>query len=381
MSPRAEIVVDLAAFRHNIASLAELVAPARLLVVLKADAYGHGLLECGRAAREAGAGWLGVATLDEAMALRTAGDTGRLFAWLTVPGEDLASALDADIDLAAYGVDQLDEIALTGRRARVHLKVDTGMGRGGAAEPDWAAFFARAGELAREHKIEVAGIWSHFAAADAPVDPLNDAQENSFRRALALAGDHGIEPETRHLANSAASILRPSSRFDLVRCGLATYGLDPAPGHLPADLDLRPVMSVRTSLVMRKTIPAGGGVSYGHTWTAPRETPVGLVPLGYGDGIPRHGSSRAEVMVAGARVRVLGRICMDQFVVDLTGVAAERGAQVTIFGNGTAGEPTAQDWAEACDTISYEIVTRTGGRLVRRQTDSGATTGGDDEWV
>ena len=269
MSPRAEIVVDLAAFRHNIASLAELVAPARLLVVLKADAYGHGLLECGRAAREAGAGWLGVATLDEAMALRTAGDTGRLFAWLTVPGEDLASALDADIDLAAYGVDQLDEIALTGRRARVHLKVDTGMGRGGAAEPDWAAFFARAGELAREHKIEVAGIWSHFAAADAPVDPLNDAQENSFRRALALAGDHGIEPETRHLANSAASILRPSSRFDLVRCGLATYGLDPAPGHLPADLDLRPVMSVRTSLVMRKTIPAGGGVSYGHTWTAP----------------------------------------------------------------------------------------------------------------
>jgi alanine racemase len=175
----------------------------------------------------------------------------------------------------------------------------------------------------------------------------------------------------RHLANSAAGILRPSARFDLVRFGIATYGLDPAPGHTP-DLGLRPAMTARATLAMVKRVQAGGAVSYGRTWTADHDTTLGLVPAGYGDGLPRVGGNRAEVQVAGRRRRVRGRICMDQLMVDLDGDDPGAGADVTIFGTGEHGEPTAQDWAEACGTISYEIVTRIGGRFTRRYVDSEA---------
>jgi alanine racemase len=369
-SSRAEIVVDVAAIRHNVRTLSALVSadgPVAMMTVVKADGYGHGMVPAARAARQAGAAWLGVATIDEALALREAGDTGRLLCWLTVPGEDYAAAVAADLDLTAYSETELDEIAAAGP-ARVQIKVDTGLSRGGAARDAWHDVFAHASDLERQGRITVTGIWSHFAASDEPDHPANDRQEQAFRDALALAAAAGLEPEVRHLANSAAAILRPSSRFDLVRCGIASYGLDPAPGHTP-ELGLVPAMTVRGRLAMVKDIAAGEGVSYGHTWTADRPTSVGLVPAGYGDGVPRNAGNHADAWVDGRRRPIRGRVCMDQFVVDLDGDHPEPGDEVVLFGTGVDGTPTAQDWAEATGTISYEIVTRIGGRLTRRYVD------------
>ena len=371
MRARAETVVDLAAIRHNVRLLKELVG-TQYMAVVKADGYGHGLAESARAAREGGADWLGVATIDEALALRAAGDTGRMLCWLTVPGDDWGAAIERDVDVTAYSVAELDAIAGTGRRARVQLKVDTGLNRGGAPLADWERVVARAKQGLDDQSWTITGIWSHFSSSDEPDDPANDAQEAAFQDALNLATSAGLEElEVRHLANSAAAILRPSSRLDLVRVGIASYGLDPAPG-VTGEIGLRPAMTARANLAMVKHVAAGDAVSYGRTWTADRPTTLGLVPAGYADGLPRVGGNRAEVQVAGRRRQVRGRICMDQLVVDLDGDDPGAGAEVTLFGTGDDGEPTAQDWAEACGTISYEIVTRIGGRFTRRYVDSEA---------
>ena len=368
---RAEIVVDVGAIRRNTARLRELTGVA-MIAVVKADGYGHGMVPSARAAREGGAEWLGVATLDEALALREAGDSGPILAWLTVPGEDYADAIRAGIDLTAYSVAELDEIAAatdTAKRpARVQLKVDTGLSRGGVTSADWPAVVARARAGEADGHWAVTGVWSHLACADEPEHPANDRQQQVFERALATVADAGLHPEIRHLANSAGAVLRPEARYDAVRCGLAIYGLDPAPGRFP-DLGLEPVMTVRATLAMVKRLAPGDGVSYGHTWVANRPTAVGLVPAGYAEGIPWHAGNTAEVAVGGKRRRVRGRICMDQFVVDLDGDAAEPGDEVVLFGSGVDGVPTAQDWAEACGTINYEIVTRVGGRMSRRYVD------------
>ncbi|MCF6378880.1 alanine racemase [Nocardioides KLBMP 9356] len=368
---RAEIVVDLAAIRHNVRILRDLVRadePVRLMVVVKADGYGHGMVEAAAAARDAGADWIGVATIDEALALRAAGDRGPLLCWLSAPGDDFAGAVAAGVDLTAYTVAELDEIAAVGG-AHVQLKVDTGLSRGGAPRADWASFFAAAAAHEAAGRVRVTGIWSHFVASDEPAHPMNDAQEAAFREALALAEEAGLEPEVAHLANSAAAILRPSSHFDLVRCGIAAYGLDPAPGATPR-LGLRPAMTARARLVMSKPLAAGDGVSYGHTWVADHDTSVGLVPAGYGDGVPRAAGNAASVWVEDSRRPIRGRVCMDQVVVDLHGELPPPGTEVVLFGPGDRGEPTAQDWAEAVDTISYEVVTRLGGRFVRRYIDT-----------
>jgi alanine racemase len=368
VTARAELVVDLAAIRHNVRRLKELTG-TRMMTVVKADGYGHGLAESGGAARAGGADWLGVATIDEALALRDAGDTGPVLCWLTVPGDDWAAAIDRDVEVTAYSVAQLDAIAATGRRARVQLKVDTGLYRGGVPLSEWPEVVARARQGEEDQSWTITGIWSHFSSSDEPADPANDDQERRFDEALELAGDRGLRPELTHLANSAAAILRPSSRRDLVRVGLASYGLDPAPGFTP-QLGLVPAMTARATLALVKEIEPGGAVSYGRTWVADRRTTLGLVPAGYGDGLPRVGGNHAEVQVAGRRRAVRGRICMDQLVVDLGGDDPGAGADVTIFGTGAHGEPTATDWAEACGTISYEIVTRIGGRFTRRYVDS-----------
>ena len=370
MTARAELVVDVAAIRHNVRLLKELTG-TQMMTVVKADGYGHGLAESARAAREGGADWLGVATIDEALALRAAGDTGRVLCWLTVPGDDWGAAIEQDIDVTVYSEAELDAVLSTGLPARVQIKVDTGLNRGGAPRALWHDLFATAADPDRDGRIKVTGIWSHFSSSDEPDDPANAAQEAAFQDALNLAASAGLEPEVTHLANSAAAILRPSSRRDLVRVGIASYGLDPAPG-LTGDIGLRPAMTARASLAVVKQVEAGDAVSYGRTWTADHPTTLGLVPAGYADGLPRVGGNRAEVQVAGRRRQVRGRICMDQLVVDLDGDDPGAGADVTLFGTGDDGEPTAQDWAEACGTISYEIVTRIGGRFTRRYVDSEA---------
>ncbi len=372
--PRAEIVVDVAAIRHNVRLLKDLVSvdgPVQMMTVVKADGYGHGMPEAAAAARDGGADWLGVATIEEALALRTAGDRGPLLCWLSAPGDDFAAAVAAGVEVTAYTVAELDEIAAVGG-ARVQLKVDTGLSRGGATRADWAALFAAAAAHEVTGRVRITGLWSHFAASDDPPHPANDAQEAAFRDALHLAADVGLDPEVTHLANSAAAILRPSSHFDLVRCGIASYGIDPAPGVSPP-LGLRPAMTVRARLVLSKQISAGDGVSYGHTWIADRDTTVGLVPAGYGEGVPRAAGNTASVWVGDSRRPIRGRVCMDQFVVDLQGELPASGTEVLLFGPGDRGEPTAQDWAEWVDTISYEIVTRVGGRLTRRHVDTEGT--------
>lgn len=373
---RAEIVVDLEALRANVATLRERVAPADLMVVVKADGYGHGMLETAAAARAAGATWLGVAVLEEALALRAAGDTGRVLAWLAVPGEDYRPAVEQDVDLTAYTVEEVEEVAEAarevGRPARLQLKVDTGLGRGGAMEVDWPDVVAGAAKAEADGHLAVTGVWSHFACSDEPDHPANDQQEAAFRRAVEVATAAGLHPEVRHLSSSAAAFTRRSAHFDLVRCGIAAYGLSPVPQlRTSAELGLTPAMTARARLAVVKRVPAGTGVSYGHTHVTDRETSLGLVPVGYGDGLLRSGSSAAELLVGGRRRTVAGRVCMDQVMVDVEDDPVTAGDWAVLFGPGASGEPTAEDWARACGTISYEVVTRIGGRFARRHVDAG----------
>lgn len=363
--PLAEILVDLDVIRGNLRRLRELVG-TEVMAVVKADGYGHGMIQVARAAREVDVPWLGVATLDEALALRAAGDRGRLLCWLAAPGADYRPLIAADVDVTAYTTAHVEAIAAAARAvgttARLQLKFDTGLSRGGASRADWQDVIETA---AKSDDVVVTGLWSHFASSDEPEHPANAAQEQAFRDAVDLARAAGLDPEVCHLANSAGALLRPSARFDLVRFGIATYGLSPAPDVVTeAELGITPAMTVHATIVMNKEIKKGAGVSYGHTFVASEDMPVALVPLGYGDGIPRAASSTAEVEINGERAAILGRVCMDQFVVGPTTGAT--GDDAVLFGDGSDGAPTAQDWARWCDTIAYEIVTRMQGRATRR---------------
>ncbi|TCN38750.1 alanine racemase [Kribbella orskensis] len=371
---RAEAVVDLGAIRHNVATLRARVGTAQLMTVVKADGYGHGMVPVARAAREAGADWIGAAVLEEALALRAAGDTGPIFCWLTTPGEPLEQAIAAGIDLSAAAPWEIDELAagVTDRPARVHLKIDTGMSRGGAVPEEWPALIRAALREVKAGRLEITGIWSHLSSSDEPKSAANEAQLATFESAVEIAASLGVEPPLRHLANSGGTLALPETHFDLVRPGIATYGLSPFGHELPSsELGLRPAMTLRARLAMVKRVPAGAGVSYGLTWTAPRPSTLGLIPLGYGDGLPRHASNGAPVQAGGARRTIVGRICMDQCVVNLEDAEAAAGDEVVLFGPGTGGEPTADDWADAAGTINYEIVTRLGARIPRRYVDSG----------
>ncbi|MGA7690647.1 MAG: alanine racemase [Jiangellales bacterium] len=377
--PHALVEVDLGAVRDNVAVLAAKARPAATMAVVKADAYGHGLVPVARAAQAGGATWLGTAVLAEALALREAGLTGRILAWLSAPGDEYDAALDADIDVAAYADWQLDEIAeaarRTGRQARVHLKADTGLTRGGVMPTDWPGALDRCAALEAEGVLAVVGVWTHFAYADAPGHPTIAAQLDAFRHAVELAHRSGLRPEVCHAANSAATLTLPEAHFDLVRPGLAVYGLSPIPEVASADeLGLRPAMRLSAQVALVKTVPPHEGVSYGHTYTTTDDTQVALVPLGYADGVPRHASNTGPVRVGGATFPVAGRVCMDQIVLDIGDVPVAPGDTAVLFSDGRDGEPTAQDWAQAAGTISYEIVTRVSSRLPRRFVGLGAAT-------
>ncbi|MBA4608066.1 alanine racemase [Aeromicrobium sp. Marseille-Q0843] len=363
MSANAELVIDLDQYRANLAALRAHAPGALQMAVVKANAYGHGMVPVARAARQASVDWLGVATPAEALELRAAGDHGPLLCWLAVPGAPFTELIGADVEMTASGVDQLEAIAAAGDRPRVQLKVDTGLSRNGAFGPHWDDLVAAAARMQAAGRIEVTGVWSHFASADEPEHPANDHQEAVFRAAVDQLAAAGVHPALRHLANSAAAVTRPSSHFDLVRLGIATYGIAPDPA-VPVP-DVRPILTARTVLANVKRVPAGSSVSYGWRWSADRETTLGLVPVGYGEGIHRTASNRAQVGFAGGRAPVRGTICMDQLVVDLGDRPARIGDPVTVFGPGDDGEPTAQDWADAAGTIAYEIVTRLAGRWSR----------------
>lgn len=367
---RAQTRVDLDAIAANVVALRGYAPGAALMAVVKADGYGHGLVPAARAAVAGGAGWLGTAVLEEALAVRAAGIDVPMLCWLASPGEDLAAALRVDVDLSADSTWQLAEIvtaaAAAGSTARVHLKIDTGMGRAGAAFADWPELVDAAGREVAGGGIEVVGVWSHLACADEPEHPSVAAQVACFRDAVALAERVGLRPQLRHLANSAGTALVPAAHFDLVRPGISVYGYSPAPqvGD-SAHFGLRPAMTLAARLAHVKQVPAGHGVSYGHTYVTDRQTTLGLVPIGYADGIPRAAGNVGPVQVDGRRRRIAGRVCMDQFVVDLGEHSAAPGDEVLVFGPGDAGEPTVQEWADLLGTISYEIVTRIGGRIPR----------------
>ncbi|HLR96929.1 MAG TPA: alanine racemase [Jiangellaceae bacterium] len=387
--PHAEVQVDLDAIAHNVATLRARAGGAQLMVVVKGDAYGHGLLPVARTARSAGATWLGTANLAESLALRAAGDRGRLLCWLHTDRDRFADAVETDIDLGVSTATALHEVTrcahANGRTARVHLKVDTGLNRNGVTPADLDQLLEVATAAQDAGDVVIVGMWSHFARADEPGDQEVSAQLERLRSAVAHARTMGIDPEVCHIANSAATLTRPDTHLDLVRVGLAVYGLSPLVAQPdPGPHGLRPAMTVRALLANVKRVPAGGGVSYGHQYRTAQESTLVLVPMGYADGLPRHASSGphgpgAPVLVAGERRRVAGTVCMDQFVVDLGPDVdpgdVSIGDTVVLFGDAARGEPTAEDWALASGTISYEIVSRIAPRQPRSYIGDTAGTG------
>jgi alanine racemase len=367
MDSHAEATVELGAITRNVTALRAHVAPAAVMAVVKANGYGHGAVPSARAAVRGGADWLGVVHVAEALELRRAGLDAPLLCLMAIGSDNHADAIAADVDLAAGSVGMVRRLAAAaetaGRPARVHLKADTGLGRGGAVVADWPSVLAAARQAQADGSIVVAGIWSHFASADEPGNPSIEAQLSAFKEALAVAEGAGITPQVRHIANTAAALDVPQAHYDLVRVGGGTYGLATLPGGAPAWL--RPAMALRARLALVKRVPAGTGVSYGHRYTTSRETTLGLVPLGYADGIPRAATGLPLVSARGRRWPIAGTVCMDQLVIDFGDEPVAEGDEVVLFGAGDDGEPTAQEWGDALGTISYEIVTRIGARVPR----------------
>ncbi|HEX4559093.1 MAG TPA: alanine racemase [Mycobacterium sp.] len=371
----AEAVVDLGAIEHNVRLLREHAGPAQLMAVVKADGYGHGASRVARAALAAGAAELGVATVDEALALRADGITAPVLAWLHPPGLDFAPALLAGVEIAVSSVRQLDElldaVRRTGRTAMVTVKVDTGLNRNGIAPALYPAMLTALRQAVAEDAIRLRGLMSHMVYADQPDNSINDVQAQRFSDMLAQARDQGVRFEIAHLSNSSSTMSRPDLAFDMVRPGIAVYGLSPVPQL--GDMGLIPAMTVKCAVALVKSIRAGEGVSYGHTWVAERDTTVALMPIGYADGVFRSLGGRLDVLINGRRRPGVGRICMDQFLVDLGPgqIDVAEGDEAVLFGPGTSGEPTAQDWADLLGTIHYEVVTSPRGRITRTYREAG----------
>lgn len=364
-----QAVVDLGAVEHNVKVLRELAGPAQVMAVVKADGYGHGAVQVGRAALAAGAAELGVATVGEALALRAGGITAPVLAWLHPPGTDFAPAVAADVQVAVSSARQLGEVlaavADVGSPATVTVKVDTGLSRNGVSPADYPALLTALHRAHTDGAIRVRGIMSHLAHGDVVDHPFNDVQAQRLAAMRDQAREHGVPVEIAHLSNSPAVLTRPDLAFDMVRPGVAVYGLNPVPDR--GDVGLRPAMTLKCPVTLVRSVKAGDGVSYGHLWVADRDTTLALLPLGYADGVYRALSGRFDVLIRGKLRRAVGRVCMDQFVVDLGPDAADvtEGDDAILFGPGTQGESTAQDWADLLDTIHYEIVTSPRGRVVR----------------
>lgn len=367
MNNRAQAEVDLSAIASNLALLQK-HAGVPVMAVVKADAYGHGLVPVARSAVEAGAQWLGVALLEEALALRDSGISAPILSWLVPPGSDYSRAIHANIDLAVPSLAIYNEVLAAGRsarkRPRIHIEVDTGMTRGGFLD-EWETFLLRIAETKSE--VEVVGFFSHFARADEPGVLQNSIQLKRFIEMTDDLNRIGIEPEIHHLSNSAATLVDASSHFDLVRVGIAMYGLTPDVKHLgtPNHLNLIPAMTLRAKIHLVKDVLAGASVGYGAVAVTQSDTKLGVVAMGYADGIPRI-AQNAGVFIKGRRAPIIGRVSMDQFVVDLGKESSVKaGDWAIIFGPGDDGEYTADDWGNASSSINYEIVTRIGPRVPR----------------
>lgn len=361
MTAIGETVVDLDAIAHNVGVLRGHAGQAGVMAVVKADGYGHGGTQVARAALAAGAAELGVATIDEAMALRHDGVTAPVLAWLHQPGVDFAPALQADIQIGVSSVRQLGEVVdaarRTGATAPITVKLDTGLNRNGVSTTECEPMFDALLRAQAAEEIRVRGLMSHMVWADDPGHPTNVLQGERFVGLLREAKTRGLRYEIAHLANSSATMSRPDLVFDMVRPGIAVYGLSPIPQN--GQMGLIPAMTLRCPVALIKPVARGEGVSYGHAWAAEEDTTIALLPIGYADGVFRGLGNRIDVLINGRLRRNVGRICMDQFMVDLGPgpVDVREGDVAVLFGPGDDGEPTAQDWAEQLGTIHYEVVT------------------------
>lgn len=382
--PERSAVIDLAAIRHNVQHLKALAAPAALMVVVKADAYGHGAVQVARAALEAGADFLGVAHVTEALELRDAGITTPVLAWLHTVDTDFAAAIERDIALGVSGweLEQISQVASElGRKASVHLKVDTGLGRNGYTMQSWPAAVRAAAQQQADGRIDVVGIMTHLGAADTPAAPENGQQVETFQQAVGIARQAGLTPRIMHMANTpgvfdAQSMADPTRMLcDMARVGIGVYGISPFADRSAEQLGLIPAMTVRTTVNNVKDVAAGQGVSYGFHYRTPQPTTLALIPMGYADGVPRIGTG-GPVRIHGVTYAEVGRVAMDQMVVDLgaPGMATDPqrsplGAEAVLFG--ADDNPSVREWADAAQTIDYEIVTRISPRVPREYVDTG----------
>ncbi|MDE0545428.1 alanine racemase [Microbacterium sp. C7(2022)] len=361
-----EAIIDLSAIEANVRHLRRLTE-SEVIAVVKADGYGHGAVRAAAAALAGGATRLGVADIGEALALRRGGIDAPVIAWLHAPGTSFDEAAAHGIELGISNGDQLLSAAAAAsadRPVKVHLKLDTGLSRSGIAPAEQAMVFAEAARLERLGRVSVVGLFSHFSNTSKSEDL---AQLARFHEGVTAAALVGLRPHVRHIAATAAAIDLPEARLGCVRVGIGIYGLSPFDDRSSAELGLRPAMTLRGAVASTRRVGPGTGVSYGFDYRADRETTLALVPLGYADGVPRQASGRGTVSIGGQTFTVAGRIAMDQFVVDVGDAAVSVGDEVTLFGDPTLGAPAADDWARAAGTINYEIVTRIGARVPRRQ--------------
>ena len=361
-----ELIIDLDAIAANFHNMKNRAGGAKVMAVVKANAYGHGMVEVALKLEAEKADYFGVADIDEALELREYGIETPILAWLHDPNDRFVEALDNNIDLGVANLEQLERIAdaarLTDFKARLHLKVDTGLSRNGSTMEDWPLLLNATKELIDLGLVEVVGVFSHLSSTGEAEDR---AQIAKFEQAVQQVRDAGIDFELRHLTASDGSLSYPDAHYDMVRIGVALYGLSPFADHHSAEYGLRPAMTAVAHITQVKRVDAGTGISYGYLAHAEKETSLALVPVGYYEGLPRNATGKHEVSINGKRYKIDARIAMDQFVLDIGDDEISAGDDVIIFGDPASGVPSADDLANACDTINYEIVTRMGGRFKR----------------
>jgi len=362
-----EVLIDLEAVAHNTKLLVQAAGDAKVMAMVKADGFGHGAVAVARTALRHGVSWLGVTSPWEALALRHANVTAPMLTWLYAPDDDLAPLLEADVDLSVPSTAHLRAVAMAATkaaiRANIHLKVDTCLSRDGAALAEWRALVAMARQYEESGVIHVRGMWSHLTETGVHGDPSTSRQISQFQAASRAAEATGVRPALRHIAGSAALLHNPESRFDLVRAGIALYGVEPIPGY---SRGLRPALTVTAAVLLVKRVYNDGTPPYGYDHVTDRATNLALLAMGFANGVPRRATGRAEVLIHGVRCRVAGRIAMDHIVVDVGDLPVRAGDQAVVLGPGDQGEPTATDWATWADTNAHEILTGIGSRVPRR---------------
>lgn len=358
--------IDLTAIQHNLKSVRKLIGPGPLLMaVVKANGYGHGLQEVARAALEAGVGFLGVASLDEALELRSAGINAPILVLGYIPLQYAQTAIENDISVTVFDMDTASAYskAARGKKAKLHIKIDTGMGRIGFIPGEESIRIIES--INRLPGVELEGIFTHFAVADRKDKSYTHKQMGLFKQMISELDSCGVRPRLRHVANSAAIMDMPETKFDMVRSGIITYGLYPSSEVERKKLDLVPAMRLKSRVTMVKLLKKGEAVSYGCTFVSPADMKVATVAAGYADGYSRSLSNRAWASLKGHRVPLIGTVCMDQCMFDVSAAGdVQTGDEIILFGRPEDGI-TVDDLANIAQTINYELICLITARVPR----------------